>query len=183
MSEHGFRFSHDKRFKRVSFEEFLGIARELCEIVASVRSSADIEVVIAEDHTTYNYTTTTFWSDEIWEALKQRKVYSIDELTQEVWDRSFNVQVILKDEKDPKQFMICVSCDKYADAKRLKFYGQCLDERTHQRVVSKFRRSSLSHGIGDGMGKISDFNMMMGEKLTGITNPVLQRKRKEIQRV
>ena len=131
MSGNEFRFSHDKRFKRVSFEEFLEIARELCEIGASVRSSADAEVITAEDNTTYNYTTTTFLSDEIKEALKQRKRYSLDELTQEVWDRSFDVQVTLKDEKDPKPFMICVSCDKYADAKRVKFYGQCLDEITH----------------------------------------------------
>ncbi|MDP3725697.1 MAG: hypothetical protein Q8R36_00695 [bacterium] len=175
MREDGFRFSHNKRFKIVSFEEFLATARTLCDTVSAIRSSVDIEVVTAEDHETYNYTTTTFWSEEIREALEKRKQYSLDELTQEVWDRSFDVQVSLKtvrDEQNPEPFMVCVSCDKYADAKRMKFYGQCLDERTHQEVVNKFRRWSLSHGIGDGMGKISTFNMIMGQSLTGIRLPI-----------
>lgn len=174
MSEDGFRFSHDKRFKKVSFGEFLATANALYKTVSNRRSTADIEVVTAEDHTTYNYTTTTFWSDKIEEALKNRKRYTLDELTQEVWDRSFDVQVTLLDEQDPKPFMICVSCDKYADAKRMMFYGQCLGEETHRAVVNEFRRASLSHGIGNGMGKISDFNLAMGLRLTltGIRLPV-----------
>jgi hypothetical protein len=172
VGQEGFRFSHDKRFKRVSFDEFLATAKSLCQIVSEYRGTVDIEVLTAEDHTTYNYTTTTFWSDEIEEALKNRKRYTFDELTQEVWDRSFNVQVTLLDEQDPKPFMICVSCDKYADAKRMIFYGQCLDEETHRAVVNEFRRSSFSYGIGDGMGKISNFDMVMGLRLTGMRSLV-----------
>ncbi|KKS57822.1 MAG: hypothetical protein UV22_C0012G0028 [Parcubacteria group bacterium GW2011_GWA2_42_35] len=173
MSQDGFRFSHDKRFWAVSFEEFLATASALCQIVSSRRNTLNIEVVTAEDYTTYNYTTTTFLLDE---DEIERKRYMLDELTQEVWDRSFNVQVTLRDEQDSKPFMICVSCDKYADRKRMKFYGQCLDEDTCHVVISKFRHATLSRGIGDGMGKISNFNLMMGlmmgQKLTGIRLPV-----------
>lgn len=172
MSKDGFRFSHDKRFKKVSFDEFLTMAKSLCQTVSEHRSAVDIEVVTAEDHTTYNYTTTTFWSDEIEEALKNRKHYTLDELTREVWDRSFDIQVTLRDEQDSKPFMICISCDKYADAKRMMFYGQCLDEETHYAIVNEFRCSSFSHSIGDGMGKISNFNMAMGSRLMGIRLPV-----------
>lgn len=172
MSQDGLRFSRDKRFKRVSFEEFLATARALCETVSAVRSSLDTRVVTAEDHTTYNYSTVTFLSKERMEALGNRKHYSLDELTQDVWDRSFDVRVILRDEHDPRPFMICVSCDKYDDAKRMKFYGQCLDGRTYQQVVDGFRRSSFSHRIGDGMSKISTFNMVMEARLTGIRPPI-----------
>lgn len=168
MSDNGFKFSHDKRFRKVSFGEFLATAQALCQTVSDSRNTVDIEVVTAEDHMTYNYTTTTFLSDEIEDALKNRKRYTLGELTQEVWDRSFDIQITLRDEQDEKPFMICVSCDKHADAKRMKFYGQCLDEETCRVVVSKFCRATFSYGIGDGMGKISNFNMAMGSSLTGI---------------
>lgn len=171
MSKDGFRFSRDKRFKKVSLDEFLATAKSLCQTVSEHRSTMDIEVVTAEDRVTYNYTTTTFWSGEIEEALGNRKHYTLDELTQEVWDRSFNVQVTLRDEQDFRPFMICVSCDKHADVKRMKFYGQCLNEETHRAVVNEFSRPSFSYSIGDGMGKISNFNMRMGQKLTGIRVP------------
>lgn len=172
MREDGFRFSHDRRFGGVSFGEFLATAKALCETVSSIRNSVDVEVVTAEDERTYHYTTTTFWSNEIEKALKKRRRYSLNKLTQEVWNRSLDVQVSLRDEQDRKPFMICVSCDKYDDYKRIKFYGQGLDEQTRQAVSRKFRRLSLSHSIGDGMKKISSFNMAMGSRLTGIRLPI-----------
>lgn len=172
MSEHGFRFSHDKRFNKVSFQEFLATARALSHTVSTHRSSVDVKIITAEDHTTYDYTTTTFWWDVIEEALKSRKRYSVDDLTQEVWGRSFDVQLTLRDKQDPKPFMICMSCDKHAAAKRIQFFGQGLDEQTYQAVVGEFRRSSLSHSIGDGTRKISNFNLAMGSGLTGVWLPV-----------
>jgi len=163
-----FRFSYDQRFRKVSFGKFLKIARELCEAVVSIRNSVDITVITSEDHRTYDYSTVTFMSDEITEALKGRKEYPFDRFTQNVWDRSFNVQVTLKDKKDPKPFMICLSCNKHADAKRIMFYGQCLDETTYQRVVSKFRHPTLLYSIGEGFEKSSDFNVAMGRRLVGM---------------
>ena len=168
------RFSHDKESGEVSFEEFLKTVRALHETVSGARSSVEVEVLTAEDLTTYNYTTVSYGSDEITEALKQRKRYSLDELSQEVWGRSFNIEVFWTDKQDPEPFMICVSCDKRAEAARIMFYGQVLDEETHDRVVAKFRRSSFLRGIriGDGFGKPSAFNMAMGRRLTGIKLPI-----------
>jgi len=159
MSEHNFRFSHDKRLKGVSFNEFLKTARELCEAVVSVRSSVDITVLTCEDDTTYNYSTSSFASVEHSKAIKNRKSYTLDEFTEEVWDRSLNAQLTLKDQEDPKPFMICLSCDMCADAKSMKFYGQCLDGTTYQAIVSKFRSPTLSYGIGDGYSKVSALDM------------------------
>lgn len=171
MSKDGFRFSHDRRFGKISFGEFLATAKALYKTVSDCRSAIDIEVVTAEDSMTYIYTTTTFCSDEIDEGLKNRKHYTLNELTREVWDRSFDVQVTIRDRQDQTPFMICVSCDKYTDAKRMRFYGQGLDEETCRVVVGKFHRASLSRGIGDGMKKISLFNTVMGLRLTGIRLP------------
>ena len=167
----GFRFSRDKRFRKVSFEEFLSTAKRLHETIAATCSTASVEVFTAEDFSTYNYTTVTFWSEEIRTILEQKKKYALDELTREVWDRSLDVQITWRDEKNQKSFMICMSCDKYADIRRIRFYGQGLDEKTYDTVNRNFRRTSWSYGISDGRGKISDFNMLMGQRLTGIRLP------------
>ncbi|MHB1118296.1 MAG: hypothetical protein ACYCZ7_02110 [Minisyncoccota bacterium] len=169
-SKDGFRFSHDHRFGAVSYIEFLVMARLLCQTVSKYRDTVDIDVLTAEDSTTYNYTTTTFLSDDVEKALENRKCYTLDELTREVWDRSFHVKLVLRDEKT-QSFMVCISCDKFADAKRLRFYGQCLDEATHYALVNKFHHASLSHGIGNGGTRVSTFNMIMLARLTGMRLP------------
>ena len=171
MSQNGFRFSHDKRTLPVTFEEFLATAKKLQETLFLTRCHLDVYVFTAEDPLTYDYTTTTYWSEEIEAGLKHRKQYSFDDLTQEIWDRSFEVQISLHDALDPEPFMVCLSCDKHGDGKRIRFYGQCLDERTHQAVIQEFSRPTLEYQIGDGMTKTSLFNMAMGCRLTGIPWP------------
>ncbi len=168
MSNDGFRFSHDKWLGKVSFEDFLTTAKKLAEIVFNSRSTANTEVSTAEDRATYNYTTVTFFSDEVTEGMKNKKSYTLDELTQEIWNRSFDVRMSLFDDKDSKPFMICISCDKYADARRIRFYGQCLDEKTYQDVTEEFYHSSFWYKLGDGYSKPSLFNQAIGSKLSGM---------------
>ena len=171
VDSNSLRFSHDFRFGGVSFEKFLATARNVCQSISAHRGNIDVEILTAEDGETYGYTTTTLWSEEIEEALTKRKRYSLDELTEDVWNRSLNVQVTVRDKKSPGNFMVYVSCDKHADRKRLKFYGQCLDENTSRALTDRFCRFSLLYGIGNGMTKTSDFNLMMGMRISGIRLP------------
>lgn len=167
MKEDGFRFSLDKRFRKVRFEEFEGVAIKLFDVVLQTLGRMDVSVITAEDHETYNYTTTTFWSDEIEEALKKRKQYTWDQFTREVWDRSYDVQVDFQFGRS----WISLSCDKHAEDRRMFFYAQSLDERTRSEILKRFRKRSLWYDVGDGMHKISTFNMIMGMKLTGWSLP------------
>jgi hypothetical protein len=168
MSEDGFCFSQNKRFRRVTFDEFLAVAKTLHQVVSARRRSAQVEVVTAEDHTTYTYSNCSFHADEITAALENRKSYDFEQLTREIWDRAFDVEVVLRDERDPRPLRISVTCDKYADGKRMRFYGQCLDPDMCRAVIKEFRRRTLWHGIGDGLRKVSDANLVIGARITGI---------------
>ncbi len=167
MQQDGFRFSHDKRFRRVSYKEFLATAQALSKTVSEHRQDLTVNILTAEDHTTYDYTTVTFDTDEVHEVLRGRKHYTLSELTPTVWNRAFDVQVTLYDKKDEQPFMISLSCDRYADDKRMLFYGQCLDEAVLHAVLNQFRRRALWYGLGDGVSPCSTFNMLVGAHLAG----------------
>jgi len=169
--KYSLKFSHDKYFKAVSFDEFRKTATDLDEIVRGNRGGVETIIVTCEDPTTCNYSTTPFWSEEIEEALSHRKEYSLDKFTPEVWDRSYDVQLTIRLPNDKEPFMVCASVDKTADNKRLKFYGQALDKQTHGEIMERYHNRSMSYRLGDGMGKISGFNMTMGQRLTGIKLP------------
>lgn len=162
------RFSRDKRWGKVSFEEFRRTAEALYGMVAAIRPSVCPEIITCEDKKTYEYSTVTFGLPGVDEALKKRKSYSLSELTEEIWERSFNVQLTLKDEKDPQPFMICLTCDRYDDPKRMRFYGQCLDSATQTRMFETFAQATLNYKIGDGYSKPSDFNRVVGAGLARI---------------
>ena len=153
-----FRFSQDRRFGNVSFEIFLKCAHHLSDLVLSNKSSVDISVITCEDRVTYNYSTVTFFSDEVSEALKNRKRYSFSDLDIQVWMRSYDVQFTILEKVNSKPFMICLSCDKYRDSSRTFFYGQYVEEPLHREILEQFAKPSLLYGIGDGYRKISKLN-------------------------
>ncbi len=162
------RFSRDKRWGKVSFEEFKRTAEALYALVTSARPSVSAEILTCEDGVTYSWSTVTFDLPGMDEALKERKSYQLSGLTKEIWERSFDVQLTLKDKEDAQPFMICLSCDCYADPKRMRFYGQCLDSATRTRMFETFARPTYSHKIGDGYSKISEFNRVVGVGLARI---------------
>ncbi len=161
-------FSRDKRFSATTFADFFKSANKLVEIVQGVRPFAKVELLVCEDPWTHNFSTVSFESDEVTAALKNRKTYALDQFTGEVWDRSFKVNLVIKDDTDPKPFMICLSCDRQSDVGRIMFYGQCLDQRTYEQILDVFAKSSLFYKIGDGFPKTSVFNVLYGEKVTGM---------------
>lgn len=157
------RFSRDKRFgRKVTFAEFLENATKLVAIVQDIRPSVKVEVLTCEDGRTYNFSTVTFDTEEAEEALQNRRSYTLAQFSEEVWGRSFNVDLIIKDDSDANPFMICLSCDRCADAGRAIFYGQCLDQGTHDQILTAFAEQSLTYKIGDGFPKMSPFNLMYG---------------------
>jgi len=163
-----FRFSRDKRFySRISFEEFFQVATTLVAMVKKARSSAIVEILTTEDTHTHLYSQVTFMADEVTEALKGRKSYSLEEFTNEVYSRSMSVQLTLKDEADSKPFMICLSLDK-DESRSMKFYGQAVEQELVNLIHDSFSSPSFFYKVGDGYSKPSAFNFAFGQRLTGI---------------
>jgi len=163
------RFSRDKPFfLAVTFAEFGVNAGSLIALVRGLRPSIRMEVLTCEDEKTYNFSTVTFATKEAEEALQNRRSYTLAQFSEEVWKKSFNVDLILKDDTDPNPFMICLSCDRCADATRLMFYGQCLDQSMQDQILKAFAKPSFDYKIGDGYSRSSIFNLKYGAKITGM---------------
>ncbi len=165
-----FRFSRDKRFLlSVSFSDFARTARDLVQAVQAERPGASVLVLTCEDPTTHAYSQVTFAANEVTDALQQRREYSLEELTGDVWSRSLSIQIVIKDPNDPAPFMICVSCDKHSDGGRINFYGQCVNDGLMDLIHQVFGRSSFAFSIGDGYPRHSSFNLKFGERITGVS--------------
>lgn len=163
------RFSRDKRFLlRLTFDEFLVAATQLTNLVLERQPGALLEILTCEDMSTYNYSTVTFWSDEVTEALKARRSYSLGELSPEIWKRTFKIEMAIRDPSVREPFVIWLTVDRHADPRRLGFYYQCVGNAL-EADLARFKRPSLLFGIGDGHPKSSDFNLNFGQRITGIS--------------
>ena len=161
----GFRFSRDKWFGWFTFPGFFETAQALTQLVKSARPTATVEVITCEDFETYRYANISFDCDEVNAALEKRKHYSLENFTKDVWKRSKDVQLTLKDPADPNPFMVTLSCDRYCDSGRLMFYGQEVDPKTCEEARALFGRANLGHDIGNGFPKRSNFNFEFGRRL------------------
>ena len=139
MSPNKFSFSRENRFHEVLLEEFLSTARKLYQAASLAKKSLNVKVIATEDIAAYNYSKITLWTDGIEDGLKSKQYYSLDNLTQEVWNRAFYVQVAFHGKQGANPFMVCLSCDKNANAKQMEFYGQHLDEKTYQAITRQFQ--------------------------------------------
>ena len=149
-----FRFSHDRYFGGFGLDEFKRTARELRLIADASRSHVDSFVLTCEDKNTYDWSKVSFAMEEVNRALEQRKKYSLRDVNEEVWNRTFKLENFMKIPNDEEVFMICLSHDK-AEKNRLFFYGQGLDEKTYENVMSRFHKRGLLYRLGDGLWKPS----------------------------
>lgn len=163
-----FRFSRDKRFhSRISFEEFMQAAIMLVAMTKKARPSASVEILTTEDSRTHRHSQATFEADEVADALKGRKSYSLEEFTDDIWNRSMSVQLTLRDIEDPKPFMICLSHDK-DQMQSIKFYGQDVEQEHVQLIRNTFSSPSFFYKVGDGYSKPSAPILAFGQCLTDL---------------
>jgi len=141
------RFSRDKRFLEVSFEQFLATTKEVTKSLSRTRPGLSATFVTCEDLATYAYSTDAFvWRD------KNRSVYTLEQFTKSVWDKSYSIHLTLKDETTSNSFTVWVSIDRVVSPKSIFFYGQNMSDATLQ-AINLFARRSLFWGIGDGFPK------------------------------
>jgi hypothetical protein len=164
------RFSRKKRFFiKISFQEFLRAATSLAELVREHRPDARVQVSTCEDRTTYNYSTVTFFAEEVIEALKNRKTYSLEDLTEDLWNRSFSLRVDVDYGFNGEPFAIHLEVDRTAAPKQMLFIGSCLSGAIENAVARAFRHRTMLYSIGDGFPKPSMFNFNFGQRITGIS--------------
>jgi len=170
-----FRFSRDKKrfFSKVSFKDFTETTKKLDELVKNIRPSVRIEVRTCEDKETHRYSQVTIWDEEVVRSLKEgRKIYTLEQCTEAVWKRSLYVQVTITDETDPQPLMICLSCDRRIEPKRMMFYGQCTGTEIFTNILDALAKPDDDFSIGDGYPKPSKFNWRFIQSKVGIPNPL-----------
>lgn len=161
------RFSRDKRFlSRISFDEFVQAATLLALMANEARPNVTVEILTTEDSHTHQFSHVTFMADEVTEALKGRKSYSLEKFTQDVWKRSMSAKLTIKDNTDPNPFMICLSLDKKDEPRSMKFYGQETGKELAERIYDSFSHANFFFSIGDGFSRPSAFNFAFGQQLT-----------------
>lgn len=155
------RFSREKRLCKVTFAEFSATAGNLAKLVQENRPQAVVEVFAHENYDGYALSRSRAPTSVKIEVSKERVKYPLKQFTFEAWKRSFNVSLVITDTTDLKPFMTCLSCDRHENANVLMFYGQGLDQRTHDQIMKKFRKASLLWSISDGFGKPLRFALPM----------------------
>lgn len=166
------RFSRDKRFfQRITYLEFLQAAVSMIALVQRYRPDAAIHIFTCEDRTTYNYSTVTFLDDSIIEAMKERKSYQLKELTEEVWGKSYSIDLSINGQPqgEDDSFAIHVEVDRTASPRRMFFFSIGSTRAMDEAILAAFRRRSFLYGIGDGYHDVSDFNLAFGKRITGLT--------------
>jgi len=150
-----FRFSRDKRFySRVQFEEFAQTAAVIAGMTKAARSNSRMEILTTEDAYTHRYP-----------RVKGRKSYTLEEFTEEVWNRSMSAQLTLIDDTDSEPFLICLSLDKQDNPRSMKFYGQAVEQKLVDCICDMFSQPSFFWSVGDGYSWPLDF---FGQRLTGM---------------
>ena len=115
------------------------------------------QFLTCEDAKTHKYSQVTILDDEVDQVLEKGiRSYTLQQLTEEVWKRSRNVQVTIR--ADPRPFMVCLSCDKRGEPKRLIFYGQCTGADVSTAIFDSLAQSDEKFSIGNGYPKPSTFN-------------------------
>lgn len=144
-----FRFSRDKRFlSRVTFAEFMSTAGALAALIRAKRPSATIEVLTFESTgKSWKYPGVEFYGDSVMET-DEYLAYSLEQFSENVWSRAYDVQLTVKDPSDEQPFMVCMSCSRRPVMKSLFFYGQCVDEPLFAQIYSQFGQPDRATSIG-----------------------------------
>jgi hypothetical protein len=145
------RFSREKRFGRsVKFSEFLGVAVALAAAIRAQQPTAQVEVRTCEDGITYWAAQVTTTGDpDVQELLERRPRYRLEEFSEEVWLRSFEVEMRIHDPSRKEPFAIFLNVNRDTGSHRIMFWYQCVSD-VIETMFSPYRSSSWLYAIGDG---------------------------------
>jgi len=150
------RFSINNIFRDVSLDQFKNTAERLELSLRKDRPEITSELLLNTNRYDYDtYGSLTIIIPELEEALKRREKYQLSDLNEELWKKSFEIGLYIKDNSIKEPYMVCLT-GGIRESKKMFFYSQCLDEKS-QEVFDSFKKTGLLQKIGDGFGKSSDF--------------------------
>lgn len=144
MRDDGFHYSKSNFLRKVSLEDFRDVVNIARKAIAKTHRSVIVEVETAETIESYNYQKTNHLCDGFEYKVHNGELYDLDQLTKEVWERSLDITVTIKDMEGSLPFRIWVFCDRCEEARRIYLYGQCLDSATRKHLVDAFEIKSLA---------------------------------------
>lgn len=150
------RFSIDNRFRNVSFDQFRETAKRLESSLRQVRPTIQSGLLLTTNGRDYQgYGSLTVLISEVEEAETRREKFQLADLNEELWRKSFETGLYIRDNSVSEPYMICLN-HGIREPKRLFFYGQCLD-KVSQKVFEGFRKTGMLQKLGDGYPKTSEF--------------------------
>jgi len=142
-------FSIDNRFRNVSLNQFKNIAERLESSLRNVGPEITSELLLTTDGYDYNgYGSLTIDTPEVEECLNRREGWTVNDLDEGLWKKSFEIGLYIKDYSAKEPYMVCLTLEA-REPKKLFFYAQCLDEKS-QEVFNDFKQVGLLQKIGDG---------------------------------
>ena len=135
------RFSINNRFRKVSLDQFKQTAESLESTLKNIRPEITTELLITTNELDYNgYGSLTFDTPETKEALERRERYSLNDLSEELWNKSFETGLYLKDDSITQPYRVSLTTGS-REPKKIFFYAQCLDEKS-QKAFDSFKRDT-----------------------------------------
>ena len=139
------RFVRRKRFLSMDLSDFIAAGVKISSLVDRHVQSFDIRVLSCEDPFSYHASKYTIPSSAAERLMERRAVYTLDELSYDVSDRSFKMELFVypKGEGVDPSAMIAVTWDLTAEHSRFRFYLQTLPTPVEEAVRKEFCKNSF----------------------------------------
>ena len=143
------RFSIGNLISPISFEQYKENAQRLEDSIRRVNPNITSKLLLTTNEVDYHgYGSLTKEIPEAEEAIERREEYSLSDLNEDLWQKSFETGLYIHDDTIRESYMITLVVGE-REPKSMKFYGQCLDEES-QEVFNSFRKARGFQRIGDG---------------------------------
>lgn len=142
MTTSTLRFDRDYKYSSVRLDEFVIVASQLSKLISAWKPFCQTEVLTCEDGETYACRQSSFEDDVVTERSEQRNSYQVDELSNEIWEKSLHLSLVIKTEGHSDTFMILLSVDRRKSPKKMSFFGQGLDLEQVERIIHTYAAKS-----------------------------------------
>lgn len=135
---------------QVPLADFVAAAELLQALANKQRLRTNLTVVTCGTQAEYNASNGS-WNKDAQKILAMRRNYSLDDLTKEVWAWALKVELYMQDRDGLDEFVVCLSCDRYAEPKLLSLYGVGLLQNLRTAIVqSSFYKADGVYTVDHG---------------------------------
>jgi len=159
------RFSVDNRLGDVSFEQYRKIAEELEGSIRGINENITSKLLLTTNRGDYyEHGSLSVVTPESEAARGRREEFNLRDLDEDLWQRSFETKLYIRDNTIETPYMISLSVEE-REPKSMKFCGRGLDEES-QRVFDSFRKAGWFQSIGDGSSEPSPYAAFRASRIS-----------------